>query len=383
MLREAGSTLVVLTRPGGSKPTGNRDGGEGEACKNESSNRLGIATSERTDSGRSRSRLRALIGPGMDFPECVAYAIIAVASDGDGISCLMTESHHVHGSDRAGEHLRAFIAETDSAGKSPRRRGGCGRCAACNDRHGSGLGGRLRRDHPVRRDRRGLEVAAGLPPGTALLAGERQGLPIPGFDLGNSPGEFTPEVCRDKTLVMTTTNGTRAILASREAERVYIASFTNLRATSAEISVQFLKKHHGHSVHIICAGTEGHVSLEDSLLAGALTSQIAEVSRFHAGFQGRGPVWQRRSIDGCDPVARSGTISRKASVVEIAELGTRRAECAGESAGTVDIDQAAHFDRHNLVAELQRDVVANRGRLIAGNRRMLGWALPRSCPKER
>ena len=76
------------------------------------------------------------------------------------------------------------------------------------------------------------EVAASLPAGTALLVGERQGLPIPGFDLGNSPGDFTSEVCEGKTLVMTTTNGTRAILASLEAERVYIASFGNLRATS-------------------------------------------------------------------------------------------------------------------------------------------------------
>ena len=58
---------------------------------------------------------------------------------------------------------------------------------------------------------------------------------------------------------------------------MYIASFTNLRATSDEISVQFLKKDHGQAVHIICAGTEGHISLEDSLLAGALTSQIANI----------------------------------------------------------------------------------------------------------
>ena len=76
------------------------------------------------------------------------------------------------------------------------------------------------------------EIAASLPEGTALLVGERQGLPIPGFDLGNSPGDFTAEVCEGKTLVMTTTNGTRAILASLDAERVYIASFGNLRATS-------------------------------------------------------------------------------------------------------------------------------------------------------
>ena len=81
---------------------------------------------------------------------------------------------------------------------------------------------------------------------------------------------------------MTTTNGTRAILASLEAERVYIASFGNLRATSDEISVQFLKKDHGHPVHIVCAGTEGHISLEDSLLAGALASQICRTSRAHA-----------------------------------------------------------------------------------------------------
>ena len=145
------------------------------------------------------------------------------------------------------------------------------------------------------------EVAAGLPPGTALLAGERRGLPIPGFDLGNSPGEFTPEVCREKTLVMTTTNGTRAILASLEAERVYIASFTNLRATSDEISVQFLKKDHGHAVHIVCAGTEGHISLEDSLLAGALTSQIANIVDLVPGSRGRSAVRKRRGADGGEP----------------------------------------------------------------------------------
>jgi 2-phosphosulfolactate phosphatase len=121
-------------------------------------------------------------------------------------------------------------------------------------------------------------TAARLPPGTALLSGERQGLPIPGFDLGNSPDEFTPEVCGGKTVVMTTTNGTRAILASLEAERVYIGSFANLRATSEEILVQVLKKDHGRPVHIVCAGTEGFISLEDSLAAGAMTAWISESS---------------------------------------------------------------------------------------------------------
>jgi 2-phosphosulfolactate phosphatase len=198
------------------------------------------------------------------------------------------------------------------------------------------------------------EVAASLSAGSALLAGERQGLPIEGFHLGNSPGEFVPEVCRGKTLVITTTNGTRAILASRNAKRVYIAGFTNLRATSDEISVQFLKKDHGHSVHIICAGTEGHISLEDSLLAGALTSQIVQVTdlaeRSHFSdlfgndeafmvvtqwleverFLEKRPLWKLLSV------GRGGQ--------NVLAIGRKP-----------DIDEAAHFDRFNLVAELQLD----------------------------
>ena len=177
-----------------------------------------------------------------------------------------------------------------------------------------------------------VEVAAALPAGTALLAGERQGLPIPGFNLGNSPADFTPDVCRDKTLVMTTTNGTRAILASLEAERVYVAAFTNLRATSDEISVQFLKKDHGHTVHIICAGTEGHISLEDSLLAGALASQIANIVEHVPGTELAAPFRQRRGIDGRDSVARGRTIPGEASIVEVIEPGTGRAKCARDRA---------------------------------------------------
>jgi 2-phosphosulfolactate phosphatase len=119
-------------------------------------------------------------------------------------------------------------------------------------------------------------IAAGLPSGKTILGGERGGLPIPGFDLGNSPGDYTREVCEGKTLVMTTTNGTRAILASQEAERVYIASFANLKATAEELTVQLLKKDHGHPIHIVCSGTEGFISLEDSLLAGALAKHLAD-----------------------------------------------------------------------------------------------------------
>ncbi len=112
------------------------------------------------------------------------------------------------------------------------------------------------------------QVVSRLAPGKALLAGERDGMPIPGFDLGNSPGDFVSEVCRDKTLVMTTSNGTRAILACQDADRVLIASFANLGATSHVL------REERRPIHIVCAGTEGGISLEDSVLAGAIVWEL-------------------------------------------------------------------------------------------------------------
>jgi 2-phosphosulfolactate phosphatase len=61
----------------------------------------------------------------------------------------------------------------------------------------------------------------------AVLSGEREGLPIPGFDLGNSPAEFTRDRVAGKTLVFTTTNGTRAMHRCRHAARVLLGAFVN------------------------------------------------------------------------------------------------------------------------------------------------------------
>jgi 2-phosphosulfolactate phosphatase len=195
-------------------------------------------------------------------------------------------------------------------------------------------------------------VAAGLPPGTALLAGEREGLPIPGFDLGNSPGEFTPEVCRGKTLVMTTTNGTRAILASLEADRVYIASFGNLQATADEISVQFLKRDHGQSIHIVCSGTEGQISFEDSLLAGALTGKITELSLPES------PEAKRLGNDEALIVVSQWLeverFRKRRPLSRLLSLG-RGGQSVQRIGRDDDIEDSADFDRFPLVAELSRD----------------------------
>jgi len=197
-------------------------------------------------------------------------------------------------------------------------------------------------------------IAASLPPGSAVLGGERLGLPIPGFDVGNSPGEVNREVYRGKTLVMTTTNGTRAILACLEAERVYIASFANLRATSHEISVQFLKKDHCRSVHIICAGTDGHISLEDSILAGALTSKVAEVSDFIPGSKVATLFGNDESLMVVCQWLEVERFLKQRSLSSLLSLG-RGGKNVGGIGLIADIEAASLLNIFPLVAELSRD----------------------------
>ena len=105
-----------------------------------------------------------------------------------------------------------------------------------------------------------------------LLAGERDGLRIRAeltggvdFDLGNSPREFTRERVDGRTIVMSTTNGTRALRSCSHARRVLIASFLNLGATA-----DWLKREAPDHLLLICSGTFEQAAGEDVLAAGAL-----------------------------------------------------------------------------------------------------------------
>ena len=109
-----------------------------------------------------------------------------------------------------------------------------------------------------------------------LLAGERDGVRIEGkltggvsFDLGNSPREFTTPRVNGKTIVMTTTNGTRALRACAPASAVLLGSFLNLRATA-----QFIENHAPAHLLLVCSGTLDQTAYEDLLGAGALCDLV-------------------------------------------------------------------------------------------------------------
>ena len=106
-----------------------------------------------------------------------------------------------------------------------------------------------------------------------LLAGERGGDPPAGFDLGNSPLEFTRDRVKGRTLVFTTSNGTRALLAARAAAAVGVAGFVNLSAAAGWALGQ------GRDVTIVCAGELGARSFEDEICAGLLIERLLAAER--------------------------------------------------------------------------------------------------------
>jgi len=98
-----------------------------------------------------------------------------------------------------------------------------------------------------------------------VLAGEQKMQPITGFDLGNSPQDFTRKAVEGKTILITTTNGTRALLGVQGARDIVIASYVNFTAVLAMMKVAASSN---TDIAIICAGEEGGFTLEDAACAG-------------------------------------------------------------------------------------------------------------------
>lgn len=164
--------------------------------------------------------------------------------------------------------------------------------------------------------------------GDALLCGERHGLRIEGFDLGNSPAEFTRKAVAGRHLVMTTTNGTRALMGAAGADRIIAASFLNLGAVADAVRGD-------DSVVIVCAGKAGNFALDDTVCAGHILRRVLE------GWTG--------------PVAMD---ERARAAVDLAGLyGVSDDMLAGTEAGKALIDVGlggdlalcARADRHKIV----------------------------------
>jgi len=118
-------------------------------------------------------------------------------------------------------------------------------------------------------DAEAAEAFAAADGADTVRAGERGGEPLAGFDLGNSPAEFTVAAVGHRTVVLTTTNGTAAMLAASRATAAGLAALTNVSAAARWALAE------GRDVSILCAGDSGALSLEDVVCAGLLVARLS------------------------------------------------------------------------------------------------------------
>jgi len=173
-----------------------------------------------------------------------------------------------------------------------------------------------------------VRLAASLGREDTLLCGERGAVKVEGFDLGNSPVEFTPQVVGGKRLVMSTTNGTTALARVQDAERVVTAAFTNLGAVADTL------RSHPHVV-VVCAGRGGRFGLDDAVCAGHLLRRLGRERDMNDGAHS---AW-----------ALAGAMAPEVDMLAMTEAG--RAVIAHGFDG--DLEMCAQVDRHSLVPELR------------------------------
>lgn len=188
------------------------------------------------------------------------------------------------------------------------------------------------------------EVAGKLPSTSVVLGGERGGLPIEGFHVGNSPIEYTRRLIEGKTVVFTTTNGTRAMMHCRQADRVLIGSFVNRGALLPPLA-------HAADVHLLCAGTNGQITRDDVLFAGCVVAELCEEGRPEHELNDSGRI--AAEIWHC--LAQAVASQQDSNFIAAVSSSLKRTQ-GGRNLRALglegDIDTAAQLDRFSIVPEL-------------------------------
>ena len=117
-----------------------------------------------------------------------------------------------------------------------------------------------------------MKVSGNAFGGQTILGGERNTKKVEGFNLGNSPLEYTTEIVAGKSIILYTTNGSKAIVKAKFSENLFICCFHNLPFIANHLIA--LNK----DVEVICAGTNGNFNLEDAICAGRLLSEIGKIN---------------------------------------------------------------------------------------------------------
>ena len=141
-----------------------------------------------------------------------------------------------------------------------------------------------------------------------ILAGERRGIKPKGFDLGNSPLEFSPQKVKRKQIILITTSGTKAIISSKNAKYVFTGAFLNAEAT-AKVALRIAEQEET-GISLISAGTDGRFSLEDFICAGAIAESFPADNIEHSDAVLAALLAFQQARKSLDRVIRSGYHAR-------------------------------------------------------------------------
>ncbi|MGD0339707.1 MAG: 2-phosphosulfolactate phosphatase [Bacteroidota bacterium] len=125
---------------------------------------------------------------------------------------------------------------------------------------------------PVSSVESAVKISGNLFGDVILLGGERNGKLIEGFNLSNSPQEYTEEVVKNKSIIFSTTNGSQAMVKSRYAKNLVIGCFINVSKV-----VEFIREINS-DFSIICAGKQGSFCIEDAVCAGMIIQKLSEAN---------------------------------------------------------------------------------------------------------
>jgi 2-phosphosulfolactate phosphatase len=178
----------------------------------------------------------------------------------------------------------------------------------------------------------------------ALLGGERGGLKITGFDLGNSPAEYTADRVAGRPVVITTTNGTAALAACHDAAEVLVGAIVN-RAAVAATARRLAVERGCDAIHLVCAGTDGHVTEEDVLAAGAMLDAAGREDELDAAAHAA-----RDRFRGLAAAGRAGLEERIAAAFRTCRGGENLIALGMEA----DLALAAAIDSLAVVPRLDR-----------------------------
>jgi len=188
--------------------------------------------------------------------------------------------------------------------------------------------------YPVASIEEALRLANTLGRDEVLLAGERKALRIEGFDLGNSPSEFTRGKVKGKVVVMSTTNGTGALNAAAGAERVLVGAWANFSALVRELADSRAEP------VLLCAGRDRHFALEDAVCAGQMAEAVMKALPDDS--------WEMND----------GALAAMALAREFPDPAALFSQTAAgrqivEAALAADLKLCARRDRHRIVPVLQ------------------------------